>query len=47
VSRNVVISPPLPWWHAHRRGYVWMLCTDMFCEKPYILEPGAATKEKP
>src|SRR5215472_2012058 len=27
--RNIVISPPLPWWHAHKRtdrcGYDWWL----------------------
>lgn len=39
MSRTpVIIYPPPSWWHAHLRGWVWTLCTDRFCKRPYRLE---------
>ena len=32
MSRTLVVIPPSPpWWHAHKRGFAYVLCTDPFC----------------
>ncbi len=41
----VVIYPPPPYWHAHRKGYAWLLCTDRWCEKPYDLAESATAQQ--